>query len=167
MDVAGSQTLTEYMINDASLLNAKSETWKQMLIDSLLIGLKTVHQQGIAHADLKPNNIMVDENTGRAKFIDFGNGCGTDDCVDSFGTITYASPEMIALHYIEYQDMKFPIPSHIQEAAARIGAVVTKKNPIGDFFSPKLCLGTLDIKARTTIGFVFNWRDSHRNIIDR
>jgi serine/threonine protein kinase len=45
------------------------------LIHDLVIGLNVLHNAGIAHQDIKEANIMLDRETNRYKFIDWGNGC--------------------------------------------------------------------------------------------
>jgi serine/threonine-protein kinase len=50
------------------------------MIDNLIIGLRTIHQQGVAHRDIKPPNILVNVHTGAAWFIDFGIACTGDRC---------------------------------------------------------------------------------------
>lgn len=45
--------------------------WRQIALD-VCDGLRAVHQRFIAHSDLKPGNIMIDSQTGRALLMDFG-----------------------------------------------------------------------------------------------
>jgi serine/threonine protein kinase len=60
-------------------------------------GLEEAHSLGIAHRDLKPNNIMIDDN-GNAKIMDFGiartvKGKGITGSGVMIGTPEYMSPE--------------------------------------------------------------------------
>ena len=42
---------------------------------NLYEGVKDMHYAGVAHKDIKPDNILVDMITGDIKFIDFGISC--------------------------------------------------------------------------------------------
>ncbi|CCH46600.1 hypothetical protein BN7_6194 [Wickerhamomyces ciferrii] len=63
----------------------------------ILQGLKFLHQQGIIHADLKPENIMlISTNSLDLKIIDFGTSCSIGDV--SYPYIQsrfYRSPEIV------------------------------------------------------------------------
>ena len=67
----------------------------------LLAGMAYAHARGLSHADLKPSNMMIDEE-GELKILDFGIARRTEydtvfDADDLFAlTIDYASPEMLA-----------------------------------------------------------------------
>lgn len=56
-------------------------------------GLKTIHDSGIAHRDIKPGNIMINPKTGHTKIIDFGVSCTRDECHGIAGTPLYMPPE--------------------------------------------------------------------------
>jgi serine/threonine protein kinase len=65
------------------------------LFHDVLIGLQYLHRRGIAHNDIKPDNIIVDAS-GRAKLADFGFAktktfAGDDE---KNGTLMYAAPEL-------------------------------------------------------------------------
>ncbi|MBK9119633.1 MAG: serine/threonine protein kinase [Phycisphaerales bacterium] len=58
-------------------------------------GLAALHQQGFAHADIKPNNVLI-PRTGGVKIIDFGQSCPlgyTKERVQ--GTPDYIAPEQL------------------------------------------------------------------------
>lgn len=66
------------------------------LIENLKIGLMTCHKKGVAHRDIKPDNIMVNPTTMDVKYIDFGLSCRMDTCTDVKipGTPLYSGPEL-------------------------------------------------------------------------
>jgi serine/threonine protein kinase len=67
-----------------------------VMIVGIIIGMKYIHSQGIMHRDLKPGNILLDENY-RIRICDFGTarfeGCGTVTS-NMVGTLRYMAPEM-------------------------------------------------------------------------
>ena len=84
---------------------------RQIILD-LARALKVMHERGIMHRDIKPNNIFLtylDESDGErvAKLGDFG--CAIfiqDNPFDSIGTILYAAPEILKnLEYNEKCDL--------------------------------------------------------------
>jgi serine/threonine protein kinase len=65
------------------------------LFSEICLGVQYLHHEGIAHNDLKPENVMIDTN-GTAKIIDFGYAkteqmAGDDE---KSGTLMYAAPEL-------------------------------------------------------------------------
>ena len=66
---------------------------------NLVDGLAVLHRNGIAHMDIKPENIMYDHNSKKIKYIDFGLSCGMDiSCAQRTniprGTPQYWAPEI-------------------------------------------------------------------------
>lgn len=74
------------------------------LIERIGGGLKALHQAGIVHQDLSPDNILLpDDDLARAKIIDFGVArslhlTGTEVGIDFAGKYSFAAPEQVGLH---------------------------------------------------------------------
>lgn len=78
-----------------------------ILIKSICLGLKSIHDKNILHQDIKPENIIVDKNTNIPILVDFGlscitkekdeNSCIFDKCCKSGGTVEYMAPERISV----------------------------------------------------------------------
>ncbi len=71
------------------------------LICEVLRGLNYAHEQGVWHCDIKPDNIIIDdEGRGHAKITDFGiardlRSAASDSNLESAGTPPYMSPEQV------------------------------------------------------------------------
>ncbi|CAK58018.1 unnamed protein product (macronuclear) [Paramecium tetraurelia] len=77
----------------------------KILIRHILLALQHIHERGVAHRDLKPDNILIDQNSLDIKIIDFGvsrrfkkyNGREFID-VDMWtrtGNVYYTAPEIL------------------------------------------------------------------------
>lgn len=64
------------------------------LMYGILNGIACINEKNVTHFDLKPDNILVENN--RPKIIDFGSAFSNDD-KDQFGMITpeYMAPEAL------------------------------------------------------------------------
>lgn len=102
-------TLTAYINSEQGRL-PPSTLWP--LYVQLLEGLRYIHKSGIAHRDIKPDNILITKDS-TIKYIDFGLGClescqrremrqpGSityekicqNNCMGTPGTILYMPPE--------------------------------------------------------------------------
>lgn len=90
--------LFEYVVDRTKL----KEHEAAVFFKQLLIGLQYIHSMNVAHRDMKPENILLDQ-FGRIKISDFGlskcldnqsNGLTKTPC----GSPCYASPECISGH---------------------------------------------------------------------
>ncbi len=60
-------------------------------------GLSAMHKMGYVHADIKPNNIMINQSND-CKIIDFGQSCAIGTVKNRIqGTPDYIAPEQVAL----------------------------------------------------------------------
>ena len=84
------------------------EDLKSAIIPSLLESLKSIHEIGIIHKDLKPANIIVNEEDQNLVLIDFGISTETDGrtiVVTQTGkTPFYAAPETVSGAFSVYSD---------------------------------------------------------------
>lgn len=84
-------SLVDYII-DRKL---KNEYQKNKIILSLLSAVKYIHSKGIAHHDIKPDNVLLDEDLN-PKLCDFGFSVESviGDQSTKGGTVRYAAPEL-------------------------------------------------------------------------
>ena len=85
-------------------------TRQKTLFQNLIAGLQTLHNLGVAHCDIKPENILVSTGDCSITYIDFGASCmdGKDyyvKCGDICGTPTFAGPELYTCER-NFEDMK-------------------------------------------------------------
>ena len=107
----------------------RSEAERKRIAHGMLAGMAYAHSRGISHADLKPSNMMLDEE-GQLKILDFGIARRTEydnvfDADDLFAlTIDYASAEMLA--------RQRPIPSDdVYALGCILYALHTGTHPFG------------------------------------
>ncbi|PRQ08083.1 serine/threonine-protein kinase [Enhygromyxa salina] len=87
---------------------ARDGTWQQVLALALDIGegLAALHEAGILHRDVKPNNVLFD-GRGRPHLTDLGLACSLDDdaaMADWPGTRDYMAPETRARSHRDQRD---------------------------------------------------------------
>jgi 5'-AMP-activated protein kinase catalytic alpha subunit len=74
----------------------KQKSTMKRLFYEVVMAVKYLHGQGIAHNDIKPENVMID-GCGRARLVDFGLAndrlIGGEDA--KCGTLMYAAPELL------------------------------------------------------------------------
>ncbi len=83
-------------------------TWQEILDVALQIGwgLSALHDAGILHRDLKPNNILFDRDD-RPRIADLGLACRTNDTealAERVGTQDYMAPDVITRGFEDLRD---------------------------------------------------------------
>ena len=100
MEYVRGETLSEFISQRKPGTRARLE-----LFAAICEAIQHAHQKGVVHRDLKPGNILVDEQ-GQPKILDFGVALTTDadvqvttvhtDVGQLIGTLPYMSPEQVA-----------------------------------------------------------------------
>lgn len=87
--LSGYITLLEY-VKTGQVIMASVKT----IINQLVQGLQAIHKAGVAHRDIKPDNILIHPETLDIKFIDLGLA-KMEATAGIVGTIYYKPPEYI------------------------------------------------------------------------
>lgn len=117
MEYFKSKTLTQFQNETMMTLVQKLD-----LLSQLAAGLAQAHQRDIIHCDLKPNNILVNEQ-GQLKIADFGIACLMPNSTmtssnnippqreesTEYGCLFYMSPEQIELQVVDYRSDIFSL----------------------------------------------------------
>lgn len=76
------------------------------ILDVVLSALAAAHAKGIVHRDIKTENVLLEEGTGRPKVADFGLARAISEVSNTttgtvLGTVAYLAPETIATGYVD------------------------------------------------------------------
>ncbi|MBQ2822362.1 MAG: protein kinase [Thermoguttaceae bacterium] len=92
--------IMEYLENGslADVLSQRKFTLSeaQVYFETLLLAMCRAHQKGIIHCDLKPGNILLDQNQN-LRLADFGQSRLGKDMAPALGTLFYMPPEQAQL----------------------------------------------------------------------
>jgi len=114
MEYFNSKTLTQFQQEAYTTLVQKLD-----LLQQLSAGLAAAHKNDVIHCDLKPSNILVNEQ-GQLKITDFGIALlATNENKNSepsasnnslqFGSLLFMSPEQIKLQAVDYRSDIFSL----------------------------------------------------------
>jgi eukaryotic-like serine/threonine-protein kinase len=89
--------------------------------DEVCAGLAHAHERGVIHRDIKPHNILLDEN-GHAKVTDFGVARALDTTRATrtgffLGTALYSSPEQLQGHEVTPKSDVYSFGATLYQAA--------------------------------------------------
>jgi len=110
MEYFESKTLTQFQLESYCTLIQKLD-----LLQQLAAGLAAAHKNGVIHCDLKPSNILVNDQ-GQLKITDFGiallapsetsdaDGNTSDESeAPQYGSLLFMSPEQIKQQTVDYR----------------------------------------------------------------
>ena len=95
----------ERLISSSFDYNKKEPKLIPFIIYQILKGLSYIHSKGIIHRNLKPANILLDENS-HIKICGFGNAIYSDDYESTFrGEINDFINEKVSLNYMSPEEL--------------------------------------------------------------
>jgi serine/threonine-protein kinase len=65
------------------------------ILRDLCDALSAIHKVGVVHRDVKPDNVIVEDHTGRSVLVDFGTAALGDDGDEIVGTPGFFAPETL------------------------------------------------------------------------
>jgi tRNA A-37 threonylcarbamoyl transferase component Bud32 len=88
MELVRGPTLLDVLRNEGALSEAKT----LRLAKDMLNALNAIHEAGLIHRDVKPQNILLEEASGDAKLTDLGLACEQGERSDEEEHAIYGSP---------------------------------------------------------------------------
>lgn len=104
LEYADQGNLYEYMVQRWSISPMSEEEVRDSIVCPLLNALVYIHSLGIAHRDIKLENILI--HRGRVKLADFGVAINLrkERAVTRAGTLNYLSPEVLQCPLKKFPD---------------------------------------------------------------
>ena len=104
------ETLHSVIVHTAKSRQQMDHFEVKMYMYQIFRSLGYIHSLGIAHRDLKPQNVLVDRDTGVVKLCDFGSAkkmCDGEPSVCYICSRYYRAPELIfgSTHYTDSVDL--------------------------------------------------------------
>lgn len=118
------------------------EVEARKLFKQVVVALLYCHKEGIAHRDLKLENLMIEKKSLKLRLIDFGL-CETRDplhCMETVGSVNYCAPEVARKKHGPYSGLL----SDVWSLGVILYSLVYARFPYAPVSSGSLMLDLLD-----------------------
>lgn len=100
MEYVDGRTLSQFMAE------RPSHQQRKQVLRELLEALSYLHQKGVVHGDLKPDNVLITTNGNHVRLIDFGFADSDAYIAKNIGTTeTFAAPEVVKGEKLETEQL--------------------------------------------------------------
>ncbi len=132
IDLLEGGSLQQYVDPASAMPPDRVISWALEICDAL----SYVHRKGIIHCDLKPANILVDDE-GRVRVVDFGQSRVFSESSAGLGTLFFMAPEQATL-----AELGKPVQPDVRWDIYAIGgtlyAIITGRVPLGSADNTRL-----------------------------
>ena len=91
MEHINGKSLIDYINN-----NKYDENTVSIILISIIKAIENMDENGLMHLDLKPENIMINQDSLRVTLLDFGTSSNKNHRIDEYrGTLGYTCPEIV------------------------------------------------------------------------
>jgi WD40 repeat protein/serine/threonine protein kinase len=126
MDYMEGGSLEQFVDPKRAVAPARAALWMEEMAQALAY----VHSKGMIHCDLKPANVLLDEE-GHVRLADFGQSRIVTDSSSALGTLFYMAPEQ-AVTVRDGEPLQPDVRWDVFGLGATMWAIVTGRVPRGD-----------------------------------
>ncbi|MGA2916562.1 MAG: serine/threonine-protein kinase [Sedimentisphaerales bacterium] len=149
--------LSMEMFEGETLEKSKSLSLGDVLLVFRMVadGLNAMHQQGYIHCDIKPNNILINNESGAIKIIDLGQGCKIGTIKPRIqGTPDYIAPEQVKRHHLDRRTDIFNLGATMYWALTgkNVPTLIPQFNDISAIAGQRECPAPHEIYPRIPLG---------------
>ena len=149
--------LSMEMFEGETLEKSKSLSLGDVLLVFRMVadGLNAMHQQGYIHCDIKPNNILINNESGAVKIIDLGQGCKIGTVKPRIqGTPDYIAPEQVKRHHLDRRTDIFNLGATMYWALTgkNVPTLIPQSNDISAIVGQRDCPTPHQIYQRIPLG---------------
>jgi len=94
LEYVGSRNLFEFHRDSGA--KSLPRQFSRIVFKQVASGVAYCHSKGVAHRDLKQENIVIMEDGKKVKIVDFGEAASVDATWEVHGTVPFTAPEVMA-----------------------------------------------------------------------